>query len=206
MLHNQRYNKNKYHIQLQVNLKKQKFQHTKNSASVMVIMCLLTLSLSMFSVFFVSYFSNDLTLQVNNLNLLFYTFCLFYIFLVQISTILILHHHFFHVFSLICGIDQLALVLHGIYFILVRLHGSLFLASRILLLWIPLQRHPLVTFSLPFLYSSITPLSSICFLMLWEMINLVSTMDRQGRFPGIASRPFWLPSIDSDGLDNFLWY
>ena len=34
--------------------------------------------------------------------------CAFYVFLVQISTILILHHHFIHVFSLICGIYQLA--------------------------------------------------------------------------------------------------
>jgi hypothetical protein len=61
-----------------------------------------------------------------------------------------------------------------------------FFTSWTLLLWIPLELHSLVTVLLPFPCFIIIPLSSICFLTLWEMINFVSIIDRLGGFPGIA--------------------
>ena len=63
-----------------------------------------------------------------------------------------------------------------------------FFTSWTLLLWIPLELHSLVTVLLyvPLPCFNITLLSPICFLILWEMINVVTTIDRLEGFPGIA--------------------
>ena len=64
----------------------------------------------------------------------------------------------------------------------------------------------LYTVLLPLPCFNTTPLhvSSICFLILWEMINLVTTIDCLGGFPGIVFQVF-LVALHSDVLGNFLW-